>query len=691
MKGFPIEEFGKYQFHRETMKEYLSEPVYKALMNAIQEEEPLSQKTADSVAHAMKTWALELGASHFCHWFQPLTGKTAEKHKSFLRADSQSRPIMSFSGKHLLKDETDGSSFPNGGLRDTFEARGYTFWDASSYAFVRKHVLYIPGIFVSYTGEKLDQKLPLLQAKTALSRQATKVLRLMGKSDVDFVSPMIGLEQEYFLVDKKKAQERPDIIFCNRVLFSCDVPKGGEFEETYFSHILPRVQAFMRDVNETCWSLGIFAELEHNEVAPGQYEFSAIYDQAIISIDQNMLVMDILREVADQHGFICLLYEKPFTGMNGSGKHNNFSLITSTGEQLFDLGDQPNLQFILFVAAFIEACDRHQTLIRMASSSEGNDHRLGGNEAPPAIISIFLGSPLHKLFKEIEKSATLNAVTLTTLIEPVIHLAEQRIEATDRNRTSPISFSGNKFEIRMLGSSMNPSGLNTFVFLAMAEVLSEFAKKIEKRLHLGQDLYSCVVGLVHESLKKHSRILFDGDGYKKTWIEEAKERGLERFDHYIDSIEILKDEKTIHLCEKFQVLNREELRARHHILLADFIHQRKIQARILQRMASQGVYPALLSYQVLLEKVAKGGFSRSALRRCEENARFLDQLDEKALALEECTNRLIREKEDEELAQAFLKELRPKMEDLIELLQKIELYTPYDVFPYPGQDALLIQ
>ena len=373
--------FGSHQFGRQAMQERLPKPIYEAWLSAVNNETPISKETADAIAHAMKIWALELGATHYCHWFQPLNGKTAERHESFLQPDAQGEPILRFAGDSLLRGETDGSSFPTGGLRETYEGRGYTFWDVSSYAYVRNHVLYIPSVFTSYNGERLDLKLPLLKAKHSVSEEATRVLHLLGKSDVTSVQPMLGLEQEYFLVYRDQARKRPDLQFCDRALFSADIPKGGEFEDTYFSRLNEDVQAFMREVNEECWSLGIYAQIEHNEVAPGQYEFSSAFSDVITSVDQNMLLMDILQRVAWKHGFECLLHEKPFHGMNGSGKHTNVSLRASNGDNLFDPGDrQPeDLQFIVFMAAFIEAVDRHQTLLRMASSDAGNDDRLGGH------------------------------------------------------------------------------------------------------------------------------------------------------------------------------------------------------------------------------------------------------------------------------------------------------------------------
>lgn len=688
-----LEKFAENQFNREKMRDYLPKPVFRAWQEACEKERPINREVADAIAHAMKTWAIERGATHFCHWFQPLNGKTAEKHSSFLQKGEDGRPMDRFSGKSLLQGETDGSSFPNGGLRDTFEARGYTFWDITSYAFVRGNILYIPSVFISYNGQKLDLKLPLIKSIRALDKEACRVLRLMGK-EVDFVKPMLGLEQEYFLLDRKKADKRPDIKFCKRVLFSSDIPKGGEYDQTYAGRINPRVQAFMNDVNEECWKLGIYADIEHNEVGPGQYEFSSTFDESVTTIDQNMQVMDILERVALQHDMVCLLHEKPFSGMSGSGKHNNFSLLTSTGDNLFDPGDhQPeDLQFLVFIAAFIMACDRHQVLLRMVSSCEGNDHRLGGFEAPPTITSVYLGAPLHKLFMNLVETTDISPVELTTYIEPIINLAGQKVEATDRNRTIPISFTGNKFEFRMLGSSQNASFLNTAIYAAMAQALREIGDDLEAaHAHSAGDLHRVVLEIVHQIAVAHARILFDGDAYTEAWVEEADKRKLYRSDNYIDTVPILTDPQTVALLEPFDILNRVELKARQDILTREFIHLVKIQARILTRMASQKVYPALADYQLTLDRLAEGERAHSARRRADLNARFMDEIDALSLDLEKLTNEIIQEESDRQICRDMVEVLRPKMEELVRLLEKVELNTPYQVYPYPGEEDLVVQ
>lgn len=688
-----VEDFGKNQFGKTVMKDHLPRPVYDAWEKAIYQNKAINREIADAIAHAMKVWAMERGATHYCHWFQPLTGKTAEKHISFLQEDKLGIPVSRLSGKSLMRGETDGSSFPNGGLRDTFEARGYTYWDVSSYAFVRKNVLYIPSVYVSYTGAKLDMKMPLLNAREALSVQATRILNLLGKTEVKFVRPMIGLEQEFFLVNADQAAERPDLRFCEKTLFSAEMPRSGDYEDPYFSSVSERVQSFMFDVNRECWAVGIYTVIGHNEVAPGQFEFVSAYGDSTTIIDQNMLMMDILKKVARRHGLQCLLTEKPFSGLNGSGKHNNISLMDSCGENLFDPGDQAHqdLQFIVFLSAFIQAVDKYQVLLRMASSDEGNDHRLGGNEAPPSVLSIYLGDKLHDLFMELTETTDITPVELKEMTAPIINLAAQSIDATDRNRTAPISFSGNKFEIRTLGSSMNASALNAFLFAGMAESLKNMADRLEKSPRNNQELlHKSVMGIAHDILKVHHSILFTGNGYDKTWPAEAAKRGLKKIDNYIDSVETLRDPKTINLLEKFNVLNKTELEARYQVLVKDFIHSVKTQARIITRMGQEGVYPALMEYQIKLEKVASGGYSQSAITRATFNADLMDRLDAKTKAIDQLINQVIDSDDDMLVIRGMVDRLRPAMKELSTLLREIELYCPYEVFPYPSQEELIV-
>ncbi|MDI9490419.1 MAG: glutamine synthetase type III [Clostridiaceae bacterium] len=688
-----VNEFGEKLFGRSVMKDRLPKPVYYAWEKAIFQNQPIDREVADAIAHAMKVWAMERGATHFCHWFQPLTGKTAEKHVSFLQEGKDGLPISRLSGKSLMRGETDGSAFPHGGLRDTFEARGYTYWDVSSSAFVRKNVLYIPSVFISYTGAKLDMKMPLINAREALSKQATRVLNLLGKTEVEFVRPMVGLEQEYFLVYQAKAAQRPDLRFCEKTLFSAEMPRGGDYEDPYFSSMSENIQDFMQEVNRECWALGIYAEIEHNEVAPGQYELVSSFADVTTTIDQNMLIMDILKKVARRHGFECLLTEKPFGGLNGSGKHNNISLQASNGDNLFDPGDRApeDLQFIVFLSAFIQAVDKYQVLLRMASSNEGNDYRLGRQEAPPSVLSIYLGDKLHDLFMQLAETTEITPVELTQLTAPLVSLAAQSIDATDRNRTAPISFSGNKFEIRTLGASLNASPLNTFLFAGMAESLKEIADRLEKNPRSDADeLHKSIMTITHDILNQHHPILFTGNGYGQSWKSEAEKRGLKHYENYIDTVEILRDTATIELLEKFDVLNSQELEARYQVLIKDFIHSVKTQARIITRMAQEGVYPALIRYQADLEKVASGGFSKSATARAQFNADLMDKLDAKTKEIDRMIGEVIEPEDPELVIRGMVEDLRPAMADLATLLREIELYSPYDVFPYPSQEELIV-
>lgn len=690
----PFETFGYYLFSRQVMRERLPRPVYKEYRRAMQREGEIDQPTADAIAHAMKVWALERGATHFCHWFQPLNGRTAEKHDAFIEPDADGEPITRLSGKALMAGETDGSSFPNGGLRDTFEARGYTFWDPNSYAFVRGHVLYIPSVFMSYRGDTLDLKMPLIKAIDALSTQAVRVLHDLGKHEVKSVEPILGLEQEFFLVEADQAQKRPDLRLLGRTLFSAELLQVGLFEDTYFEGMNERVTEYMDEVNKTLWDLGIYARIEHNEVSPGQYEFSSIFDNAITTIDQNMVVMDVLETVAPRHNFRCLLHEKPFSGMNGSGKHNNLSLITSTGENLFDPGEQQpeDLQFLLFMTAFIVAVDRHQTLLRMAASDEGNDHRLGGNEAPPAVMSINLGTALDELFGVLAKTTDIPTVKLKSMIHPIKSLADLSIETTDRNRTSPVSFTGNKFEIRILGSSLNASAMNTFLYAGMAEVLEEIAERLEAGDRSTEEaLHSTTMEICHELIAEHQKILFSGDGYKNEWQEEAKRRGLEQVASYIDSVEAIIRPETIALCEKFDILNREELAARHEVLVQRFSHSLEMQARVLLDMASRGVIPALTRRQIELNHANAGGESKTIERRWAQNGRWIDAIDEKIETLRQTLQAVLAEEDTWKRALRLKDEVRHAMADLTSLLNEVDAQLPEGTLPYPSQESLVVQ
>ena len=522
--GHIPEYFGCMVFNDAVMQERLPKEAYRSLKRTMELGKKLDPNAAGIIANAMKDWAIEKGATHFTHWFQPLTGVTAEKHDSFLSPCGNSKVIMEFSGKELVKGEPDASSFPSGGLRATFEARGYTAWDPTSYAFVRDNTLYIPTVFYSYGGDALDKKTPLLRSMEALNREALRLLGILGNTDATRVVSTVGPEQEYFLVDKELFMEREDLLLCGRTLFGALPPKGQELEDHYFGSIKPKVQAYMQDLNEELWKLGVFAKTEHNEVAPSQHELAPVFTNTNLATDHNQLTMEIMKKVAEKHGLVCLLHEKPFEGINGSGKHNNWSLSTNTGDNLLEPGDSPreNAQFLLFLMAVIKAVDEYQDLLRLSVASAGNDHRLGANEAPPAIISIFLGDELTAILKSIEEGAPLDPADKSELKVGVHVLPRFPKDTTDRNRTSPFAFTGNKFEFRMLGSASSIAGPNIILNTIVAEELSQFTEELEQ----AKDMNETIHNLICRVIKDHKRIIFNGDGYSEEWVKEAERRGL---------------------------------------------------------------------------------------------------------------------------------------------------------------------
>jgi glutamine synthetase len=606
----PFEEFGSMVFGEKEMRERLPRPVYDAWKKTVADEESLDRNTADAIAHAMKRWAMEKGATHYTHWFQPLTGGTAEKHDGFVEPDEHGEPISRFSGKMLIKGEPDASSFPSGGLRATFEARGYTYWDVTSPAFVRDKVLCIPTIFVSYNGEALDRKEPLLKSLKALSTAATRVVNVLGEKDVHSCNISVGLEQEYFLIDKKYFDQRMDLKLCGRTLFGMPATKGQELDDHYFGAIPTRVQEFMKDVNEQLWKFGIYAKTEHNEVAPAQFELAPIFCSGNIAVDQNQLTMDVLRRTAEKHGLACLLHEKPFDGINGSGKHNNYSIITDNGQNLFDPGKKPseNIRFLTFICAFIEAVDKYPVLLRLSASSAGNDHRLGANEAPPAIISIYLGSyiedTLYSLYKD-HPSQKQNGNEDS--FSPVSNLAYIPHDNTDRNRTSPVAFTGNKFEFRMLGSSMSASFTNTVLNSIMAESLNEIADQLEGIKYL-QDVRAKALDLCRQIIHDHKRILFSGDGYSEAWVKEAERRGLPNVRSYIEATRILRDPDVIHLFTSLGVYSEKEIEANRKIMEEQYDRVMDIEVKTLIEMTRKDVLPAMTAdYEFYAKTAAEAG------------------------------------------------------------------------------------
>ena len=595
------ETFASLVFDDRVMKAKLSAKVYNSLKKTIDEGKELDLTVANAVASAMKDWAVSLGATHFTHWFQPLTGITAEKHDSFISPAPDGRVIMEFSGKELIKGEPDASSFPSGGIRATFEARGYTAWDPTSYAFIKGKTLCIPTAFCSYGGEALDKKTPLLRSMEALNKQALRILKLFGNTDVKRVSTSVGPEQEYFLVDKAMHDKRKDLVYTGRTLFGAKPPRGQELEDHYFGVIKPRVAAFMADLNEELWKLGILAKTEHNEVAPAQHELAPIYSTTNIATDHNQLTMEIMQKVALKHGLVCLLHEKPFAGVNGSGKHNNWSMATDTGVNLLSPGETPyeNAQFLLFLCAVIKAVDDYQDLLRLSVATAGNDHRLGANEAPPAVVSVFLGDELTAILEAIEKDEHYKGTEKTTLKLGVDVLPKFARDTTDRNRTSPFAFTGNKFEFRMLGSSNSISCANIMLNSAVAESLKVYADRLEK----AKDFETALHEMIKETIKEHKRILFNGNGYDDSWIKEAtEERGLCNYRTTPDCMPHLLDEKNVKMLTGHNVFTETELNSRCEIMLENYCKTVLIEANTMVDMATKQILPAVEGFTGELAK-----------------------------------------------------------------------------------------
>ena len=596
------EMFGSMVFNEAVMKERLPKDVFKALKRTITQGTALDPEIANVVANAMKDWAISKGATHFTHWFQPMTGITAEKHDSFISPCADGTVIMEFSGKELIKGEPDASSFPSGGLRATFEARGYTAWDPTSYAFIKDDTLCIPTAFCSYTGEILDKKTPLLRSMDAISKQACRVLKLFGK-DVRRVTTTVGPEQEYFLIDKKDYAKRPDLILTGRTLFGAMAPKGQEMEDHYFGSIRPRVKAYMEELDEELWKLGIYSKTEHNEVAPCQHEMAPIFSTTNIATDHNQLTMEVMKKVADRHGFVCLLHEKPFEGVNGSGKHNNWSISTDKGENLLEPGKTPssNAQFLLFLTAVVKAVDEYQDLLRISVANAGNDHRLGANEAPPAIVSMFVGEELEAILDSIVSGTGYTDVTKTMMSIGASVLPAIPKDTTDRNRTSPFAFTGNKFEFRMLGSTFNIACPNIMLNTAVAEELRQFADELEA----ASDFDAALAALIQREIKAHQRIIFNGNGYGDEWPAEAEKRGLLNLKSTPDALPHYTDEKNVKLFQTHGVYTAVEMKSRQEILLEEYAKTIHIEALTAADMLGKQIIPAVIEYSgKLAETVA---------------------------------------------------------------------------------------
>ena len=586
--------FGKMVFGEQQMQQRLPAEAYRAWQQSRMQGTALDRSTAGEIAAAMKDWAIENGATHYTHWFQPMTGFTAEKHDGFITPHGPTGVLMELSGKELSRGEADASSFPSGGLRATFEARGYTAWDPTSYAFIKDNTLYIPTIFCSYSGQTLDKKTPLLRSMRELDRECIRILRLFGNTEAQHVIPQVGPEQEYFLIDRKMYDLREDLKLCGRTLFGAKPPKGQELDDHYYGAIKPRVAAFMRELDEELWKLGVLAKTEHNEVAPAQHEIAPIYSDANSACDKNQLTMELLKKVAARHGLVCLLHEKPFAGINGSGKHDNWSLQTDTGENLLKPGGTPsqNAQFLLFLAAFIKGVDEYQEMLRCCVSYPGNDHRLGGNEAPPAIISVFLGDELTAILDSIVQGTEYVDITKKKLRIGVDAMPDIPQDTTDRNRTSPLAFTGNKFEFRMLGSSQSIASPNVVLNTIMAEELGQFAERLEK----AQDFQSALQELLQETFTAHQRIIFNGNGYDEAWVAEATRRGLANLRDTVDCMPAYIDKKNVDLFTRHAVLTETEMRARYEIHLENYCKVTAIEANTLLDMAQRRILPAVARY-----------------------------------------------------------------------------------------------
>ncbi len=688
--------YGSLVFNDKVMRNKLPKDMYKALRKTIENGTHLELDVANSVAVAMKEWAVENGATHYTHWFQPMTGFTAEKHDSFITPVGDGEVIMDFSGKELVKGEPDASSFPSGGLRATFEARGYTAWDPTSPAFIKDGTLYIPTAFCSYSGEALDKKTPLLRSMEALNTEAVKMLKLLGNETVTSVSTTIGPEQEYFLVDKDLYKKRKDLVFCGRTLFGAPAPKGQEMEDHYFGSLKPKVAAYMHDLDMELWKLGIPAKTKHNEVAPAQHELAPIFDTANVAVDHNQLTMEIMKKVADKHGLVCLLHEKPFEGINGSGKHNNWSLVTSDGDNLLNPGSTPaqNIQFLVFLMAVIKAVDEYADLMRVSATSAGNDHRLGGNEAPPAIVSIFLGDELTAVLESIENDTFFGKQKKVQLDIGAHVLPHFVKDTTDRNRTSPFAFTGNKFEFRMLGSAASVANPNVVLNTAVAEALAQFYTELEGTKP--EDMEQAVHELIKRAIRKHKKVIFNGNGYTDEWVAEAEKRGLYNLPSTPDCLPQLLADKNVELFTKHHVFTKEELASRYEIKLENYVKTIGIEARTLAEMITKDFLPAVSTYAAEVSKnaAAKKSFMAAADTSSEEalveklstaytaltaDVAELKTLIDTSFALEDT----------QKCAEAFHDQVLAKMEEIRTVASDIEALIPDSILNYPTYDQLL--
>ena len=695
-----VDVFGEYVFNDTVMKERLPKKVYQKLQETIKEGTDLDLATADIIAHEMKEWAIEQGATHYTHWFQPLTGVTAEKHDSFITApNEQGKVLMSFSGKELIKGEPDASSFPSGGLRATCEARGYTAWDCTSYAFVRHDAagatLCIPTAFCSYKGEALDQKTPLLRSMQAIDTQALRLLRLFGNTTSRKVTPSVGSEQEYFLVDKEKYLKRKDLIYTGRTLFGSMPAKGQEMDDHYFGSIRPRIAAFMKDVNEELWKLGVPAKTQHNEVAPAQHELAPIYETCNLALDHNHLVMEVLKKKANEHGLQCLLHEKPFDGVNGSGKHDNWSITTDDGINLLDPGKTPheNVQFLMVLTCILKAVDEHADLLRESAADPGNDHRLGANEAPPAIISVFLGEQLEDVLEQLISTGT----ATHSKAGGVLHTGVKRLpdfakDATDRNRTSPFAFTGNKFEFRMVGSRDSIAGPNVVLNTIVADAFSQACDVLEK----ADDFELAVHDLIKEYATDHQRIVFNGNGYSDEWVAEAERRGLPNIKSMVDAIPCLATDKAVELFGKYKVFSKAELESRVEIKYENYAKAINIEAKTMIDMASKQILPAVIGYTKSLADTilaVKGAGAPAAVQTdlLNDVSKLLEEAKAALVTLEEVTDKAAEAGDMAAEARYFHESVVPAMAALRTPVDKLEVLVDKKVWPMPSYSDLLFE
>ena len=695
MSGNISRQFGSMVFNEEVMKQRLSNTCYRAWKKCVEEGTPLSLETAHEMAAEMKNWAMDRGATHYTHWFQPMTGVTAEKHDSFITPESPSRVLMQFSGKELVRGEPDASSFPSGGLRATFEARGYTAWDPTAFAFIKDGSLCIPTIFCSYSGQALDKKTPLLRSMEELSRQAVRVLRLFGDTDVKRVVSQVGPEQEYFLIDRDVFNRREDLLLTGRTLFGAKPPKGQELEDHYFGTIKPRVAAYMQELDEELWQLGILAKTKHNEVAPAQHELAPIYSDANTACDHNQLTMEIMKKVAGRHNMVCLLHEKPFAGVNGSGKHDNWSLSTDTGLNLFKPGSTPsqNARFLLFLTAFIKGVDEYQELLRCSVANPGNDHRLGAQEAPPAILSIFLGDELTAIVDAIIQGTESEYVDQSKNILSIGVDALPPIpqDTTDRNRTSPLAFTGNKFEFRMLGSSQSITGPNITLNTIMAEELSQFADRLEEAADFNAELHE----LIRDTLRAHQRIIFNGNGYEDAWVEEARRRGLSNLACTADALQTYLKPRHVELFSKHNVFTEEELAARNEIHLQNYCEVVGIEARTMIDMVKRNIFPAVIRFSGDVAKAV--GCKKAALPDldCSDEEALVRRLSGLSAEMMRQTSALeaalagVQFADAYEAAHYYKYTVFAIMDALRAAVDSLEVITSAEYWPYPSYTDLL--